>query len=353
MIDCETFDLGSLADPTSFQHHINVDAYSSDQLLNLYASLQRIRLAEYKIAAARKDGLIGGPVHLSIGQEAIAVGVASQLKPADRVFGAHRSHAHLLALGSSTYRLFAEVLGKDTGLSKGMGGSMHLWDKPHGFYGSVPIVAGTVALAVGAGLAAKMQNTNDVAVAYLGDGAIEEGVTHESLNLAKIMNIPIIFIVENNLFSSHMHISLRQPKDSTARFAKANNIDYSIVDGNDVISVLEAAKKMIDKARNGGGPGFIEAVTYRWLGHVDWRDDVDVGVCRSADEVNEWKKRDPILRLGIAMNQVGIINQSQQEKLIETMNSQIENDWIQATYDPYPIPSALISRVYAGKNHND
>jgi len=136
----------------------------------------------------------------------------------------------LLALNPDFYRLFAEILGKETGFSKGMGGSMHLYDQPSGFYGSVPIVAGTVSLAVGAAMAAKMQNTDDIGVAYIGDGAVEEGVVHESFNLAKIQKVPMLFVIENNLFASHMHISLRQSSDMISRFAIANDIPYKLVD---------------------------------------------------------------------------------------------------------------------------
>ena len=230
-----------LFDATALHEPINIDGFSPDKLLFFLKSLKTIRFAEVLIADKRQAGLIGGPVHLGVGQEAIPVGVSNYLTSSDRVFGAHRSHSHILALGSSIHKLFAEILGKDTGFSRGMGGSMHLWDKPNGFYGSVPIVSGTVSIAVGAALAAKLQKTSDIAVAYFGDGAIEEGVVHESLNLAKILNLPILFVVENNLFASHMHISLRQPTTSVSRFAEANSIPFSIVDGNDVCSIATVA----------------------------------------------------------------------------------------------------------------
>jgi len=309
--------------------------------------MMRIRLAENRLARARRDGFIGGPVHLGVGQEAIAVGVTQHLRPSDRVFGTHRSHSHLLALGSSVHGLFAEVLGKDTGHSRGMGGSMHLWDQSKGFYGSVPIVAGTVALAVGAGLAAKLQKTGDVAVAYMGDGAVEEGVVHESLNLARIQNIPVIFVIENNLFASHMHISIRQPSDATARFAVANDIPAKVIDGNDVIAVAEAAEEAVTRARAGGGPSFIEAVTYRWYGHVDWRDDIDVGVNRSQDDVANWKARDPIARLRAAMVAHGYWSFEKDAELEANLTREVEEAWERAMQDPYPAASSLLDRVYA------
>jgi TPP-dependent pyruvate/acetoin dehydrogenase alpha subunit len=263
------------------------------------------------------------------------------------VFGTHRSHSHLLALNPDFYRLFAEVLGKETGFSKGMGGSMHLYDQPNGFYGSVPIVAGTVPLAVGAAMAAKLQKTDDIGVAYIGDGAVEEGVVHESFNLAKIQKAPILFVIENNLFASHMHISLRQPSDMISRFAVANDIPYKLVDGNDVVAVAKASKELIDDIRTGKGPGLVELVTYRWYGHVDWRDDVDVGVARSLDDIEKWKARDPILRLSKAMMAANMWTIGQEEDLNNKINKEIKIAWKKAMNDPYPPPEATLKYVYS------
>jgi len=306
-----------------------------------------IRKTEDKLALGRKDGMVGGPVHLGVGQEVIAVGVSQHLRKTDRVFGAHRSHSHLLALNPNPYRLFAEVLGKETGFSKGMGGSMHLYDQPNGFYGSVPIVAGTVPLAVGAAMAAKMQKTNDIGVAYLGDGAAEEGVVHESFNLAKVQKAPVLFVIENNLFASHMHISLRQPSDMVSRFAKANEIPYKLVDGNDVIAVAKASKELIDNMRSRSGPALIELVTYRWYGHVDWRDDVDVGVDRSLDDITNWKARDPIARLSQAMIDSGMWSLEQEEIIGLELDKKIQDAWKQAMDDPYPSLEATARYVYS------
>jgi TPP-dependent pyruvate/acetoin dehydrogenase alpha subunit len=339
--------LGELAYPANFQGRLDVTGSDVKDLLRSLEMMFRIRLAESCMANGRRDGLIGGPVHLGVGQEAVAVGVAAGLRKTDRVFGAHRSHSHVLSLGADLRRLFAEVLGKETGLSHGMGGSMHLWDQPNGFYGSVPIVSGTVPLAVGAGLAAKLQNTEDVSVAYLGDGAMEEGVVHESLNLARILKAPILFVVENNLFASHMHISLRQPKAATARFAAANDMPYFIVDGNDVVAVREAAAKLISRARDGEGPGFLEAVTYRWYGHVDWRDDIDVGVDRCAENVVAWRRRDPIARLISGMIASHVCSEEDVEEIESRVAQHVDEAWKQALNDPYPNEAALLDRVYA------
>ncbi len=339
--------LGKLADPAACHAPLELGRTGPSAAVRFIESMALIRAVENKLARARRDGFIGGPVHLGVGQEGVAVGLSASLRPSDRVFGAHRSHSHLLALGSSVHGLFAEVLGKDTGHSRGMGGSMHLWDQPRGFYGSVPIVAGTVALAVGAGLAAKLQKTDDVAVAYLGDGAVEEGVVHESLNLARIQDIPVVFVVENNLFASHMHISTRQPSDATARFAVANGIPAAIIDGNDVVAVADAGEEAVNRARKGGGPSFVEAVTYRWYGHVDWRDDIDVGVNRSQDDIANWKARDPLARLRNAMLSKGYWTAELDANLEHRLASEVDEAWERAMQDPYPEPASLLTRVYA------
>ena len=340
-------DLKGLSSPEKYHDAILIKNQDIGVLKNMLSTMLLIRKTEQHLALRRKNGLIGGPVHLGAGQEAIAVGISQNLKKTDRVFGTHRSHSHLLALNPDFYRLFAEVLGKKTGFSKGMGGSMHLYDQPNGFYGSVPIVAGTVSLAVGAAIAAKLQKTDDIGVAYIGDGAAEEGVVHESFNLAKIQKAPMLFVIENNLFASHMHISLRQPSDMISRFAIANDISYKLLDGNDVVAVAKASKELIDDIRAGRGPGFIELVTYRWYGHVDWRDDVDVGVDRSLDDIENWKARDPIARLSKSMIGAGLWSVEQEGDLEKKLDSKIQSAWEQAMNDSYPSPDATLKYVYS------
>jgi len=340
-------ELKGLSNPEKYHDSISINNQDAGVLKNMLSTMLLIRKTEQQLALGRKNGLIGGPVHLGAGQEAIAVGISKNLKKTDRVFGAHRSHSHLLALNPDFYRLFAEVLGRKTGFSKGMGGSMHLYDQPNGFYGSVPIVAGTVSLAVGAAMASKMQGTDDIGVAYIGDGAVEEGIVHESFNLAKIQKAPMLFVIENNLFASHMHISLRQPSDMISRFAIANDIPCKLVDGNDVVAVAKASKELIDDIRAGKGPGFIELVTYRWYGHVDWRDDVDVGVDRSLDDIENWKARDPILRLSKSMIKAKIWSIEQEEDLINKLDKEIQIAWEKAMNDPYPSSDATLKYVYS------
>ncbi len=339
--------LGQLALANSNHDVLHLGSTNPVQLELYLTRMMLIRSVERQLAQARRDGLVGGPVHLGVGQEAVAVGMSSALRSSDRVFGAHRSHSHLLALGSDVRKLFSEVLARQTGHCRGMGGSMHLWDQSVGFYGSVPIVAGTVALAVGAAMAARLQKTDDIAVAYLGDGAVEEGVVHESLNLARVQRDPVVFVVENNLFASHMHISLRQPSDCTARFAIAHDIPYRVVDGNDVLAVARAAEELAGAARSGEGPGFLEAVTYRWYGHVDWREDIDVGVNRSQHDVNDWRAKDPVRRLRDSMQAEGFWSGSQHVDLQQSIDDQIKSAWMSAIDDPSPPPESISSHVYA------
>jgi len=329
----------------NFDQSLRLKSGSKEDQIQALSMMLKIRIVENKLAENRKSGIIGGPVHLGAGQEAIAVGISKHLRKSDRVFSGHRSHAHLLALGTEPRRLFAEVLGKHSGLTKGMGGSMHLWDGPNGFYGSVPIVGGTVPLAVGAALASKFQGKGGISVAYFGDGAIEEGVVHESLNLARQLQVPILFVCENNLFSSHMHISQRQPLTSVARFALANDIQYEMIDGNNIVSVEESAKKLIQIARRDNLPVFIEAVTYRHYGHVDWREDIDVGVNRSPEDLKLWKSRDPIDRLETALLSNRLLDKDELKQLKLQISNQIDNEWDLAIQDPPVETSSLLSDV--------
>ena len=339
--------LNSLFNSKQFQDPISIEGQDIQKLKKILHLMILIRKTEQQLVFARKNELIGGPVHLGVGQEAIAVGVSQNLKKTDRVFGGHRSHSHLLALNPDFYKLFAEVLGKETGFSKGMGGSMHLFDQSNGFYGSTPIVAGTVSLAVGAAMAAKMQNLTDIGVSYIGDGAVEEGVVHECFNLAKVLKLPVLFVIENNLFASHMHISLRQPSETTSRFAEANHIPYKILDGNDVVAVAQNSKELIQSMRNGAGPAILELVTYRWYGHVDWREDIDVGVARSMEDIKNWKARDPINRLSKSMIHSKIWTEEEENELSGKIDTDIQIAWDKAMSDPYPSKESISKFVYS------
>jgi len=342
----DSFRLGTLSDPTQFSDPLELCGSNPEQLRRWLRKLIEIRCAEEKIGDESGKGTIKCPCHLVIGQEAPAVAVSEHVRNGDRVFGAHRSHAHFLALGGSLNHLMAEVLGKDTGCSRGMGGSMHLIDRANNFFGSVPIVGATIPIATGAALAAKMDEAGGVAVSYLGDGATEEGVFHESLNLASVFKLPVIYVVENNLFSSHLHISLRQPFDSVCRFAQAHGIPWQRVDGNDVVALTNAAREAFQSARNGGGPHLLEAVTYRWRGHVGHREDNDVGVARK-EGLLPWKKRDPIERLYKAMIAVGFETDESLAFTWREARLAVDKAWTQAVSDPYPKINSLLDRVYS------
>ena len=242
---------------------------------------------------------------------------------------------------------FAEILGRKEGLCGGFGGSMHLQDKSRGFYGSVPIVAGTVPLAVGAAFSCKLDASDAVAVAYLGDGAVEEGVVHESLNLASVMELPILFVVENNFFASHMHIGIRQPRYDTIRFAEAHNIRAELIDGNNVFEMLRISNDFVSRIRVDRKPAFIEAVTYRHLGHVDWRDDIDVGVQRSESDLKFWKRRDPIDRLERYISEHFDESLVVQIEIIEEqINKEINEAWLEALKSGFSNKEDLEKSVY-------
>lgn len=343
-----TFEIGDLANPDYNFKNSKISNFKPESLIDLLTTLIKIRTVENKLAKLKKEKLIGGPVHLGVGQEAISVGIAKNLSKEDIIYGAHRSHAHILALGCDMKKFFAEILCKETGLSKGRGGSMHLIDRSVGFYGSVPIVAGTVPLAAGAALASKIRNQKNISVAFFGDGAIEEGIIHETLNFAKIYQLPIIFVCENNLFSSHMHISERQPFNSTLRYAYANGINNLRIDGNDVTEVVMKTKEIIKNIKGGSGPYFIEAITYRWYGHVDWREDIDVGISRSKEDLINWKKRDPIKRLVDSMLRETEFTLKDYSNIVEDQKELINLAIAEAIEDKKVDPKDIKSNVFKG-----
>ncbi len=340
-------ELGALSDPHQCHTPIDLPSVDREWLVDALRTMHRIRAVEEQIGDMVAAGRIRCPCHLTIGQEAIPVGVARHLTASDRVFGAHRSHGHYIALGGSVDKLMAEILGKDTGTSRGMGGSMHLIDRERGLFGTVPIVGATIPITVGAGLAAQMEGEGAVAVSFFGDGATEEGGFHESMNLASVRNLPVYFVCENNLFSSHLHIGLRQPHDSVSRFAEAHRIPWTRVDGNDVVAVAEAAADAVAAMRAGQGPQFLEVVTYRWRGHVGPREDLDVGVRRS-DDLVLWKLRDPISRLAVALQAAGAIGADDSAQMAAEAKAEAADAWERAEGDPFPDDSALLDRVYGG-----
>jgi acetoin:2,6-dichlorophenolindophenol oxidoreductase subunit alpha len=265
-------------------------------LFERWKTMVLIRRAEEVVARMVESGEARCPCHLYVGQEAIATGVCAALTREDSVWGGHRSHGHYLAKGGYLAEMFAEILGKESGCSGGRGGSMHLFAPKEGIFGTVPIVAGTIPLAVGAALAYKLRQEPHVAVAFFGDGTLEEGHVHESLNLAALYRLPVLFICENNLYASHMHWSERRLADNLYQAGAFHSVPGERVDGNDVTQVFEASRRAIERARQGGGPTLLECRTFRWRGHVGSSFDLDVGVQRRG-ELSSWLLKDPIARV--------------------------------------------------------
>jgi acetoin:2,6-dichlorophenolindophenol oxidoreductase subunit alpha len=274
-----------------------------------------IRRTEEAIAGMVETGEVRCPCHLCIGQEAIAVGVCAALESADTIWGGHRSHGHYLAKGGSLAGLLAEVLLKVTGCSGGRGGSMHLFAPEVGILGTVPIVAGTVPLAAGAAFAYKMRGGKNVAVSFFGDGGLEEGHVHEALNLASLYRLPLIFVCENNLYSSHLHWSERRAADNLFCAGELHSIPGERVDGNDVAAVYRSAQWAVERARRGEGPSLLECRTFRWRGHVGASYDVDVGVERRG-ELSAWIERDPVQSLAERLREEGVSDLAAREQVI-------------------------------------
>lgn len=269
---------------------------SDSEELALLRSMLRIRLTEEAIANRYADQEMRCPMHLCIGQEAIAVGVCAALSVDDGVFSNHRAHGHYLAKGGSLKAMIAELYGRTAGCCGGRGGSMHLIDLDAGFLGSTPIVGGTVPLAVGAAWAASLRNERKVFVTFFGDGCFEEGVMHESMNFAALHNLPVIFVCENNEFSVYTRLNQRQPDRPIYRIAEAHGLAAYVGDGNDIRSVVNISREAVNAARAGLGPQFIELHTYRWREHCGPNFDDELGY-RSASEVAVGKAACPIARL--------------------------------------------------------
>lgn len=288
----------------------------TEWLLERWEIMTLIRHAEERIAEMVESGEVRCPCHLYIGQEAVAAGVCAALTTTDTVWGGHRSHGHYLAKGGSLAGLFGEVLLKATGCASGRGGSMHLAGSEVGVVGTVPIVAGTVPLAAGAAFAYKLRGEETVAVAFFGDGAVEEGQVHESMNLAALYRLPLVLICENNFYASHLHWSERRVTDNLYRAGEFHSVPGERVDGNDVIAVHAAARAAIERARSGKGPTFIECRTFRWRGHVGASFDLDVGVERRG-ELADWLPRDPLRRAANQLIERGVMDLAQRERAID------------------------------------
>jgi len=301
----------------------------------------RIRLFEQALIDPILSSEVKTPCHLCIGQEAVAVGVCSALRPQDQVFGNHRSHGHYLARGGDMNKLAAEIWGKETGCSKGRGGSMHIAAPEVGFMGATPIVAGTVSLAVGAALAAKIKREDRIVVSFFGDGAMGEGVVYESLNLAALWKLPIIFVCENNGYATHMPTN--KCWNGAREFhevAESIGIDGYWLDGNDVTLVNDSVKSAI--AHMNDGPTFLECETYRLCGHVGPDDNIlgshtDI---RPKKEIEEWQMKDPLRSDITTFMAAGILSD-------EAITKEVQEAIEFARTSPWPNKEDLLRDVYA------
>ena len=263
-------------------------------LSDLQHAMFRIRLVEEAIARRYSEEKMRCPVHLSIGQEAIAVGVCANLTNEDLVLSTHRAHAHFLAKGGDLRSMIAEIYGKVTGCSKGMGGSMHLIDKPVGFMGSTAIVGNTIPVAAGLALAFKIKRSSSISCAFFGDGAVEEGAFYESVNFAVLHKLPILFICENNLYSVYSGLGVRQPDGRKIHeMVSGMGIEVDHGNGNCILEVSQKVGEAKERILSGKGPQFLEFNTYRWREHCGPNFDNDIGY-RSEKEFQEWKQMDPL-----------------------------------------------------------
>lgn len=321
---------------------------SKDIILKLYKSMLRIRLCEESLVNPIISGKIKTPVHLYSGEEAIASGLCSVLTKEDYIFGNHRSHGHYLAKGGDLGKMIAEIYGKEAGCSRGRGGSMHLIDPENGVLGIVPIVAGTISLALGAALASKIRKDNRVTVSFFGDGATGEGVLYESLNFAALKKLPIIFACENNLYSTHLPISEIRVNENISETAIPFGIKSLRVDGNNVLDVFEASKNAVEQCRNGNGPVFIEFLTYRMRGHVGPDDNIQGSHTdiRPKDEIESWKEKDPIKMLEKLIYDRKLCDKNEISLISEEIKNEVEDAMTFALKSKYPDPADLLKYVF-------
>ena len=323
--------------------------YSKTFLKNLYITMLRIRICEESFVDPIIEGKIRTPCHLYSGQEAIAAGLGAAIKNKDYMFGNHRSHGHYLAKGGSMQELVAEIYGKETGCSRGRGGSMHLIDPMNGFLGATPIVAGTISLAMGAALSSWIKKNKRVTVSFFGDGATGEGVFYESLNFASLKNLPILFVCENNLYATHMPIRECRTNNNIIKSGTPFCVENYRVDGNDVLKVYEICRKAINVCRTGDGPVLLECMTYRLRGHVGPDDNIqgthtDI---RPQKEITAWRAKDPLKRFELYLLQHNVLNKNGLERIREHVMKEVADAHAFAQRSPYPEKGDLDKYVYA------
>jgi TPP-dependent pyruvate/acetoin dehydrogenase alpha subunit len=264
-----------------------------EMLVSMYRRMLEIRHFEKSAYDLSSEGALPGLVHVSIGQEAVSVGVCSALRPEDTVVGSHRSHGHSLAKGASADSLMAELMGRRDGCCKGYGGSMHVTDVAHGMLACTAIVGGGFGIAGGAAFSHKLRHTENVSVCFFGDGALGQGAFFETLNMASKWALPLVLVCENNLYGMSTPYEQAQELSSCSELATPYHIWGAKVDGNDILTVYDAACTAIERARRGDGPSILDCITYRWTGHGVG----DPAIYRTAEELELWKTRDPIKRL--------------------------------------------------------
>lgn len=315
-------------------------------LLRLYREMLRIRTVEEEIAGRYAEQKMRCPVHLSIGQEATAVGVSAALAPGDQAVSTHRCHAHYIARGGDIVAMLSEMMGKATGCCGGRGGSMHLFDLKAGLLLSLPIVAASIPVGVGAALAFQQEKKQNVAVIYLGDASLEEGVYHESANFAALKKLPAIFVCENNLYSVYTNLQDRQPQRPLTELGRAHGMPTAHVDGNDVSAVYQTAVTAVMRARTGGGPTFILADTYRWREHCGPNYDNDLGY-RTAAEFAEWCERDPIARLYSDLTAASTLDAATAKAMQAELSREVAAAFAEAEAAPLPDPRLSRTGLYA------
>jgi pyruvate dehydrogenase E1 component alpha subunit len=291
-----------------------------DHALMLLGQMLLVRRFEERSAEEYQQGNIRGFLHLAIGQEAVAVGAAAALQPDDRVVAAYREHGHALARGTSPAAVMAEMFGKATGCSRGRGGSMHLFDVAHGLYGGNAIVAGGLPMACGLALADRMRKRSLVTACFFGDGAVAEGEFHESLNLAALWHLPVLFICENNLYAMGTALERHQSMTDLHRKGDAYAIDHAAVDGMDVLAVEAAVRQAAEQVRFTDQPFFLEARTYRFRAHSMY----DAELYRSKAEVEQWRRRDPIDLFVARLREQGLLHAAGLTRLTAEANRVVD-----------------------------
>lgn len=314
-----------------------------EQMVEMLRLMCLLRQSDERVAKAKRRMEIPGLLHLGIGEEAVAVGTCAALTPLDKVVSTHRAHGHFLAKGGDLNALMAELYGKRTGCCQGKGGSMHLVELGCGFLGANAIVGAGLPIAVGAALAARILGQGFIAVCFFGDGANNQGAFHESLNLAAVWSLPVVFVCENNEYGISISLRDQQRVKNVADRAASYAMPAVIVDGNDVLAVWDAVSRAGAAARSGKGPTLVECLTYRISGHYEG----DPQKYRSKEEVQRWKQKDPILRLENFLLEKGILNGARIDAIKSETGQAVEAAVAFARQSPYPEPAAAQADVFA------